>query len=158
MQQAKLPVRALTEAKAISEQIRAHQPPLGVGVRSLVSWAIGASRPGGPLTEAQGKKLAIAAVRVCRDLQDQAGTERKARGTPLDKLIREYGVVALFNRNETVRLAEDDRPYIVLSVSRAKGSIVVAPVDNLQETFDVDPRELRKDPVEGIWPAELMDL
>jgi hypothetical protein len=154
LQHAKLPEKALTAATPICQQIRSHNMPIPIGIRRLVSWAVCASRQGGPLSEAQGKKLVIAAVKVCREMGNRSGS-RNLRSVATDKLIRQHGLVALFNRNETVFLGAGDRPHAVLSVSRAKGTIVVAPVDNLNETLEVDARELRKDPVDGDWPAEM---
>jgi len=154
VRQAKLPEKATAEANGMCQNIRSSNVPIQVGIRTLVSWAIGASRANGSLSEAQGKKLAIAAVKVCREMGDRSGS-RKLRSAATDKLIRQYGLVALFSRNETVFLGAGDRPYAVLSVSRAKGTIVIAPADNMNETLEVDARELRKDPVEGGWPAEL---
>lgn len=157
LQVANLPYKALAAAKVMCDEIRSHSASLGVGARVLVSWAIGASRDGGPLSDAQGKKLAVAAIRVCRDVQTQKGVTYKARPNAADKLIKQFGIVALFSRNETVFVGADDRPYVVLSVSRARGSLVIAPADDLEATQEVDPHELRKDAVDGDWPAELTD-
>ena len=158
LEKANLPDKARVATRAICDEVISHNMPLVVGLRTLVSWAIGASRDGGPLSEAQGKKLTVAAIRVCRDIQNQAGAVRRSRSTPLDKLIRKYGVVALFSRNETVYFGQEDRPYVIVSVSRAKSYVLIAPVDNLQATTKVDPRELRKDSILGDWPAELTEL
>jgi len=158
LQQANLPYKALTAANEMCDDIRSHQMPLGVAAKTLVSWAIGASRDGGQITEAQGKKIAVAAIRVCRDMQDHSGGISKRGINPAEKLIKKYGVVTLFRRNETVYQNQEDRPYVVLSVSKVKGSVVIAPVDNLADTTEVDVRQLRKDPVNGDWPVELMNL
>lgn len=156
--QSKLPDKALAEARTTCDQIRSGNMPLSVGVRTLVSWAICASRHSGSLTRAQGKKIAVAAVRVCRQIQDANGIARKACSNPMDDLVREYGVVALFNRNETVYVGQEDVPYVIVSISRTKDTIVIAPADNLEATIEIDPRELRKDPVRGDWPPELMEV
>lgn len=158
LQQANLPEAGMSAAKAVCDELRSKNVPLVIGIRTLVSWAIGASRKGGQLREAQGKKIAVAAIRVCREIQDRTGVTRKARATPVDKLTRQFGVVALFCRNETVYLGAEDRPHAILSVSRSKGSVVIAPVDDLQAATEVDARDLRKDPVHGDWPAELSGI
>jgi len=157
LQTANLPYKALAAARAMCDEIRSRGISLGIGARVLVTWAIGASRDGGPLSDAQGKKLAVAAIRVCRDIQTQNGVTYKARPNAADKLVRQFGIVALFSRNETVFVGADDRPHVVLSVSRARGMLVIAPADDLEATLEVDPHELRKDSVDGDWPAELTD-
>jgi len=157
LQVANLPYKALAAAKVMCDEIRSRGISLGIGARVLVTWAIGASRDGGPLSDAQGKKLAVAAIRVCRDIQTQNGVTYKARPNAADKLVRQFGIVALFSRNETVFVGADDRPHVVLSVSRARGMLVIAPADDLEATLEVDPHELRKDSVDGDWPAELTD-
>jgi hypothetical protein len=43
---------------------------------------------------------------------------------------------------------------IVLSVSRAKGTRLVAPQDNLHAAEQVEPCDLVKDPVNAPWPEE----
>jgi uncharacterized tellurite resistance protein B-like protein len=155
LQQANLPAKAQAAAQAACSEIRSQTAPLGIYARKLLAWSISASRDGGPLTEAQGKKLAVATIRVCREIHDRRSMPRKARSAPMDKLVKQHGVVALFSRNENVYLGSADRPYVILSVSRAKSSVVIAPLDNLEETTEVDPRELRKDLVQGAWPAEI---
>lgn len=136
------------------DEIRSRNFPLGIGARTLVTWAIGASGDGGPLSDAQGKKLAVAAIRICRDVQTQNGATFKPRPNAADKLVKQYGIVALFSRNETIFVGADDRPYVVLSVSRSKGTLVIAPADDLETTQEVDPHVLRKDALHGDWPAE----
>jgi hypothetical protein len=93
----------------------------------LLSWAIGASL----LSDAQAKKVALAAIRVTRDIRIPTGVAVRIRSTKLEKLVREYGIVALFRRNETVYLGSENRPYTILSLSRAKGLVVIAPLDDL---------------------------
>ena len=158
LQQAKLPSKALADAGAIRDLVRLHDLPATVGIRTLVSWAIGASGRGGSLSQAQGKKIAVAAIQVCREQQAEAGIARKGRSAPIDQLVREHGVIALFNRNETVYFGAEDRQYAILSVSRTKGSLVIAPLDDLEAATEVTPHDLRKDTVEGDWPAEFADL
>lgn len=158
LQTANLPYKALVAAKATCEEIRSHNLPLGIGARALVGWAIGASRAGGVLSDAQGKKLAVAAIRICRDVQARSGVTHKARPNAPDKLVKQYGIIALFSRNETVFLGEEDRQYVVLSISRAKGTLVIAPADDLDAAQEVDPHEVRKDSQHGDWPAELTDV
>jgi len=154
LEQVNLPAKASAATLAVCDKIRAENAPLGISARMLLSWSISASRDGGPLTEAQGKKLAAATILVCRDIQDQKGITRKASSTPVDKLIKQHGIVALFRRNENVYFGPTEQLFVILSVSRAKNSIVIAPLDDLEETTEVDPRELRKDLAQGEWPAE----
>jgi len=73
----------------------------------------------------------------------------------MDRRIRESGVVALFQKGERVIRESDSRTYLVMSVSRAKGRLRIAPEDNLDDIEETDPNELSKDPVAGSWPPEL---
>ena len=114
-----------------------------------------ASRRKGPLTQAQAKRLAVCAIKVCRDIQDNEGVARKGRGTQMDRQVQEHGIVAMFHRGEVVGRGPEGQPVIVLSVSRAKGTLVVAPQDNLDAAEEVEPCDLAKDPVNGSWPEEL---
>lgn len=158
VQTANLPNKALVAAKAKCEEIRSHNLPLGIGARALVGWAIEASRAGGVLSDAQGKKLAVAAIRICRDVQARSGVTHKARPNAADKLVKQYGIIALFSRNETVFLGAEDRQFVVLSISKTKGTLVIAPADDLDAAQEVDPHEVRKDSQHGDWPAELNDV
>jgi hypothetical protein len=154
---AKLPAQPEAVVRQMVASISGHNMPPLVALRTLVSWVIGASGDRGPLNEAQGKKLAIAAIRYCREAVPRSGNKTKARNASTDKLIRQYGCVALFSRNESVFVGANDRPHVVMSVSRVNGTLVIAPLDNLDDTRQVGPHELRKDPVEGEWPPEMSD-
>ena len=107
------------------------------------------------LTQTQAKRLAVSAIKVCREFQDRNGVARKNRGTPIDRQLQDSGIVAMFQRGEVVGLGPERKPMMVLSVSRAKGTLVVAPQDNLDATEQVEPSELIKDPLSGSWPEEL---
>ena len=126
-----------------------------MAVRSLLSWAVTASRKKGPLTQTQAKRLAVSAIKVCREFQDRNGAARKNRGIPIDRQLQDSGIVAMFQRGEVVGFGPERKPMMVLSVSRAKGTLVVAPQDNLDATEQVEPSELTKDPLGGSWPEEL---
>jgi hypothetical protein len=97
LERAKLTEVALAHCRQACDQIRARGGDLGLAVRSLLSWAVTASRKKGPLTQAQAKRLAVCAIKVCREIQDSAGNARKGRGTPMDRQIQEHGVVAMFS-------------------------------------------------------------
>ena len=114
-----------------------------------------ASRRKGALTQAQAKRLAASAIRICREIQDNNGISRKSRGTPLDRQVQDCGIVAMFQRGELVGVGPERTPMMVLSVSRAKGILVVAPQDNLEATEQVEPCDVFKDPLSGVWPDEL---
>lgn len=155
LEQSKLPEGQLAEAKKACEQIRSQGAPDAVAARALVLWAINASRKKGPLTEAQGKRIAVSAIKVCRTRQGEAGGVRKGRATPLDKQVQEFGVVAMFQRGEKVFRGAEKRPCVVVSISRTKGTLLVAPEDNLDAAEEADPHELTKDLINGDWPPEL---
>jgi uncharacterized tellurite resistance protein B-like protein len=155
---AKLPDKAMVEAGAFAEQLKASRASFLFSVRAIVSWAIRSSGRNGIVSDAQAKRIALAAIEVCCSLQDQRKISRRARATSLDKLVRKYGTIALFSRNETVFLGLDDIPHAVLSISRVNGTLVIAPADDLQATIEVSPHKLRKDPVQGDWPDELSNV
>jgi len=155
VERAKLPATALARATEVCDQIRSQNLPPPVAARALVAWAITASRSDGPLSDTQGKKMAVAAIKVCREIQRAAGVARKYKSPPADRLVRQHGVVALFRRGEKIGRGADNKPHVIISVSKANGCVVVAPEDNLTATETVDPHDLAKDPVNGDWPGEL---
>ena len=108
-----------------------------------------------PTDSRQAKRLAVCAIKVCRDMQDNQGVARKGRGTPLDRQIQDHGIVAMFQRGEVVGFGPERQPMIVLSVSRAKGTLVVASQGNLDAAEQVEPCDLAKDPINGSWPEDL---
>lgn len=154
---AKLPEKQLVHAREICETIRARHTSPGEAIRALVSWAITAAKRGGPLTTSQGKRIGISAVKRFRAIQEEAGVYQRRGGTPTDRRIRESGVVALFQRGEKVERTSDSRSYLVVSISRTKGRIRIAPEDNMEAIEETTPDELTKDPVAGLWPPELSE-
>jgi hypothetical protein len=126
-----------------------------LAVRSLLCWAVTAARRKGPLTQAQAKRIAVSAVRICREIREQTGVTRRTRGTPLDRQIQDAGMVALFQRGELVGVGAERKSMMIVSVSRAKGTLLVAPSDNPDATVQVEPCDLTKDPISGYWPEEL---
>lgn len=155
---AKLPDKVLVEAKTYCEQACFGDISFKIAVRTLVAWAIQSSGSRGPLSQAQGRKIILAAVKFCREVLDQQRTDRKVRPSNIDELIRQHGLISLFRRNETVQLGVNERQYAILSISRSKGVAVVAPTDDLQTTTEVSPHEMRKDVDHGDWPSELTDI
>jgi hypothetical protein len=155
---AKLPDKAMLEASAFAEQLKASRTSFLFSVRAIVSWAIRSSGRNGTVSDAQAKRIALAAIQVCCSLQDQRKISRRTRATSLDKLVRKYGTIALFSRNETVFVGLQDIPHAVLSISRVNSTLVIAPADDLQATIEVPPHKLRKDPVQGDWPDELSNV
>lgn len=155
LKRANLPGPALAEVGATCREICSRGLPFPAAVRALISWTITASRRKGALTASQGKKLAISAIKVCRELQESAGGARKSRATPVDKQIREFGLVSLFQKGEKVCRGQSDKQYVVVAVSRSRGRVFIAPADDTSAVEQVDPHELRKDPIEGAWPPEL---
>jgi len=111
----------------------------------------------GVLTAAQGRKLAVSAIKVCRALQEDSGSGHKSRATPADKKIQEFGLVSLFQKGETVTRGDSNEPFVVLSVSASKGRVFIAPADDVLAVEKVEPYELWKDATEGAWPPELAD-
>lgn len=79
----------------------------------------------------------------------------KGRSAPVEQRIREAGVVSLFQKGERVTRDSDPHTYIVVSVSRARERVLIAPESNLESTLTVDPQQLSKDPLQGAWPPEL---
>lgn len=156
LERANLPQAAHAEAEAMCNKLRSSQYSAATVVRALVSWAISASRRRGPLNVSQGKKLAISALKVARDIE-AAESGRSRRPSPIDKQIREFGLVAMFQRGEKVTRPDSDKAYVVVSISRTRGRLTIAPVDDLDAVEYAEPHELYKDPVNGIWPAELAD-
>lgn len=154
----KLPDKVNVEAKAFCDQLRTSGMAFLFAVRGLVSWAILSSGDRGLLNAAQARRIAIAAINVSCDVQNQRGVIRKPRANPLDKLVRKHGTIALFSRNETVFLGLEDKTHVILSISRVNNTLVIAPTDDLQTTIEVSPHDLRKDPNEGDWPAELSNV
>jgi len=158
LDRSRLTVKARPSADEACRRIRAEGSSLTDALRKLVSWAIVASGNNGPLTEAQGKRLAISAIKTGRDILKREGKSRKSRGTPVDRLVRKSGVVAMFKRGERVTRTPNGKPWVVVSVSRTKGILRIVPEDNREAVEEVDPRELFKDPEKGAWPKELTDL
>ena len=158
LEQSKLPEEPLGEARRACEQIRSQGLPDAVAARALVSWAISSSRKKGPLSESQGKRVAVSAIKVCRARQGEESVVRKGKATPLDKQVQEFGVVAMFQRGEKVVRSPEEKPFVVVSVSRSKGTLFIAPEDNLEAREEADPHELTKDLVDGDWPEELTAL
>ena len=144
-------------AEAVS-QIRSEGDSLAVAIRKLVSWAIIASSRSGPLTEAQGKRMVISAIKVGREIRKQAGAAPKRRGKPMDQLVRESGVVAMFKRGEQVIRSSDRQPCLVVSVSKARGILGIAQQEDPESIEEVEPTELYKDPTGDAWPGALTDL
>ena len=157
LERANLPEGTLAQVAEICNAIRSQGMPFPVAARALVSWAITASCKKGPISAAQAKKLAVSAVKVCRELQPAAGGARKGKATPIDKQIRESGLVSLFQKGEKVTHVQTDKQYVVVSVLRRLGKLKIAPVDNPSAVEQVEPHDLRKDPIEGAWPAEFAD-
>lgn len=156
LERANLPPAARTETDVICNELQSRGLPLGVAVRTLISWAIAATCKKGAISASQGKKLAISAIRVCRE-QRHGGGARKSKVSPADKHIREFGLVSLFHKGEKVGRSDSDKAYIVVSVSRSQGTLQIAPLTDLSAAEKVEPHDLRKDPVEGVWPPELAD-
>ncbi len=154
---ANLSAAALPQVAATLRELRSRNLPFPEAVRALISWTITASRPKGVLTAAQGRKLAVSAIKVCRELQEDSGSGHKSKATPADKKIQEFGLVALFQKGETVTRGESNEPYVVVAVSPSKGRVFIAPADDVLTVEQVEPHELWKDPTEGAWPPELAD-
>ena len=112
----------------------------------------------GPLTEAQGKRMVISAIKIGREIQKQVGVPQKRKGTPVDQLVKQSGVVAIFKRGEHVSRGPDGKPCVVVSVSRAKGLVGVAQEDAPDSVEYVEPGELFKDHAGDAWPSELTNL
>ena len=157
--QAKLPQGPLQEANKVCDEIRADDLSPTLAARWLVAWAMNASGSGGPLTENQGKKIVVSAIKVCREMQGVAGQLRRSKSNPMDSQVREFGIVAMFRRGEKVKWDQgEEKIYVVVSVSRSRGSLVIAPEDDLESGQEVEPGELTKDLLEGEWPPELTGL
>jgi len=157
LDRANLSAAALPQVAATLRELRSRDLALPEAARALISWTITASRPKGALTAAQGKKLAISAIKVCRELREDSGSGHKSKATPPDKKIQEFGLVALFQKGETVTRGESNEPYVVVSVSPSKGRVFIAPADDVLAVEQVEPYELWKDATEGAWPPELAD-
>ena len=96
----------------VCDEIRAEDTTPTIAARWLVAWAINASGSGGVLTENQGKKLAISAIKVCRDLQGVAGQLRKSKANPMDKQIQQFGVVANVSAGRKGRVGRRGRKVL----------------------------------------------
>lgn len=157
LDRANLSAAALPQVVATLRELRSRDLPFPEAVRTLISWTITAARPKGALTAAQGKKLAVSAIKVCRELQEDSGSGHKSKATPADKKIQEFGLVSLFQKGETVTRGDSNEPYVVVSVSPSKGIVFIAPANDVLAIEKIEPYELWKDPSEGAWPPELAD-
>ena len=141
-------------AKAFAEQLKAQGYNRVMAARALVAWAVTSSAPGGVMSNGEACRFAITAIRVCRAVQEAEGIARRSKANPMDQQIQEFGLVSLFQRGERVYRGPAKKACVVLSVSRSKGVIVVAPVDDLNAKEAVAPCAVIKDAAEGAWPPE----
>ena len=63
----------------------------------------------------QGKRLATAATKMCRELRDR-GRTGQGKASSSDKQVREFGLVCLFRKGEKVNRLFTRRQWIIISV------------------------------------------
>jgi hypothetical protein len=141
---------------AAAAPIAVETTSIETAVHRLVAWAITASRGAGPLTVAQSRQVALAAIDVLCEVKQALGIRLRVPATPTSLQLKRHGLAALFRRGEKVTRASDGTPLVVESVSRVRGEVLVrGEAETPEQAVGIRPHHLVKSAVDDVWPPEL---
>ena len=136
------------------DEFRRRGLPPTTAIRELVAWVITSSGPKGPLTSSQARLVVLAAIDAAGRMKEEMGLRLKTQATPLAHQVRQFGLASLFRKGEVVVRMADDKRVIVTSVSRSRGVIGISDNGQDNKPTELEPHEVRKDPVNDDWPVE----